>query len=135
MVSHIESPKSAKENHFRYTGSDKTKKRKHLIISPIRSFMSDRKSSRLHIKTPSMENMDDDLIVPLKRVLRKKTPKIIISSDSDDTIIIEDDDDDEDIENKPPSKPIKKKVVHRREFLLRMKCILFFYLSSRNRGR
>jgi uncharacterized protein YlaI len=110
-------------DHFRYTGSIKTKKQKRLTISPIRSFMSDRKSSRLHVKTPSMENMDDDLIVPLKRVLRKKKPKVIVSSDSDDTIIIEDDDDDdEDIENKPPPTTIKKKVKHRREFRLLMNC-------------
>jgi len=73
-----------------------------------------------------MEDMDDDLIVPLKRVLRKKKAKIIVSSDSDETIIIDDDDDEEDEENKEPSTSIKKKVVHRRKIFLLIKYILFF---------
>jgi hypothetical protein len=103
--------------NFRYTCPNKTKKRKNLNISPIRAFMSDRKSSRLHNLTSSTENIDDDdLIVPLKRVLQKKKAKIIVSSDSDDTIIIEDDDDE-------PSKPINKKVVHRRKIIFYIKYI------------
>lgn len=76
--------------------------------------MSTGGSSRLHVKTPSMENMDDELIVPKtrKRTVRNVKPKVILSSDSDDTIIIEDDD--EEVENQPP-KPVKKKVNHRRK--------------------
>ncbi len=110
-------------DHCRHTGP---KRAKRLTISPIHSLMSNRQSSRLHIKTPSMENMDDDLILPLKPVSRKKKPKIIVSSDSDDTIIIDDDE-----ENQPPSpspKPIKKKVVHRRKlhFLSNIDLILSF---------
>jgi hypothetical protein len=63
-----------------------------------------------------MANSDDDLIVPLKRVLRKKT-KPIFSSDSDEPIIIDDDEE--------PPKPIKKKVVHRRKIIFINKEILF----------
>lgn len=52
-----------------------------------------------------MASPDDDLIVPLRRVLRKKQVKPVLSSDSDDPIIIEDDE----------PQVIKKKVVHRRK--------------------
>ena len=84
--------------------------------------MSTRTPSRLHVKTPSMENMDDELVLPMKRVTRKKKPKVVLSSDSDDTIIIEDD---EEVENKPP-KSAKKKVVHRR----RIAFVFFHWFCS-----
>ena len=38
-----------------------------------------------------MASPDDDLIVPLRPVLRKKQVKQVLSSDSDEPIIIEDD--------------------------------------------
>jgi hypothetical protein len=70
-----------------YTGPIKANK-KPLLTSFSKS---NRQSSRLSKKILSMENSDDDLIIPLKRVLRKKKVKTIVSSDSDETIIIDDD--------------------------------------------
>jgi hypothetical protein len=96
-----------------YTGPIKANKKP--LLTSFSKF--NRQSSRLSKKILSMENSDDDLIIPLKRVLRKKKVKTIVSSDSDETIIIDDDDEDE------PPKPIKKKVVHRRKIMNLIKYI------------
>lgn len=72
-----------------------------------------------------MTDTDDELIVPLKRTLRKKPAKTVVSTDSDDTIIIDDEEVEEEKEvkekkekkkkTKTPVEPVKKKVVHRRK--------------------
>ena len=70
-----------------------------------------------------MGDTDDELIVPLKRTLRRKPVKTVVSTDSDDTIIIEDEEEEEEVKEKKekkkqaktPMEPVKKKVVHRRK--------------------
>ncbi|UJR09733.1 hypothetical protein I4U23_013962 [Adineta vaga] len=100
-----------------YTIHSTVKKRARTTTSLIPSSASSRKSFRSLNQTLNMPDTDDELILPLKRTIRKKKPKTVVSSDdSDDTIIIEDDDDKENEENiKTPVKSVKKKVVHRPE--------------------
>ncbi|CAF0981206.1 unnamed protein product [Adineta ricciae] len=105
-----------------YTIHNTVKKRTRLTTSATPSSSASNQSLNRKAK---MTDTDDELIVPLKRTLRRKPVKTVVSTDSDDTIIIEDEDEEEEEEvkekkekkkqTKTPVEPIKKKVVHRPE--------------------